>query len=188
MLSKTKIFPIPLNLDFSFFTLESDSRFSVIIFQMKCNQKQKYFIIPDYISFEKSNNCLVFKLVNVVSENSTELDNFFLSFSKALKGFEKPFKKKIILKGLGFRASVLSESNILELKLGYSHLVNVALPSSRELSVKVDKNTITLEGSDAVFVGNFANRIRNLKFPDSYKGKGFWYKNEIINLKEVKKT
>ena len=188
MLFKTKTFPIPSNLDFSFFTLESDSRISMLVFQMKHNQKKKYFIIPDYISFEKSSNCLAFSLVKGVSEKSTDLDNFFLSFSKILRGLEKPFKKKIILKGLGFRASVLSESNILELKLGYSHLVNVELPSSIELSVKFDKNTITLEGSDAAFVGNFANKIRNLKVPDSYKGKGFWYKNEIINLKEVKKT
>ena len=46
----------------------------------------------------------------------------------------------------------------------------------------------SVEGFDKVTVGNFVNKIRNLKFPDSYKGKGFWYKNEVIKLKEINKT
>jgi ribosomal protein L6P/L9E len=52
----------------------------------------------------------------------------------------------------------------------------------------VNKNILTFEGFDPVAVGNFANKVRSLKFPDVYKGKGFWYKNEVRSLKEIKKT
>jgi len=63
------------------------------------------------------------------------------------------------------------------------------LPNEKQnFKVVLDKNTLTIEGVDKVKVGNFVNKIRNLKLPDSYKGKGFWYKNEVIKLKEINKT
>jgi ribosomal protein L6P/L9E len=45
-----------------------------------------------------------------------------------------------------------------------------------------------VEGFEAYKVGNFLKKLRNLKAPDIYKGKGFWYKNEIKIFKEIKKT
>ena len=53
--------------------------------------------------------------------------------------------------------------------------------------MNIQKNIISVEGSDSVVVGNFTNKIRSLKIPDSYKGKGFWYKSEKEKLKEIKK-
>ena len=47
---------------------------------------------------------------------------------------------------------------------------------------------LIVEGIESAVVGNFLKKIRNLKTPDSYKGKGFWYKNESKVLKEIKKT
>jgi large subunit ribosomal protein L6 len=55
------------------------------------------------------------------------------------------------------------------------------------LNIKVNKNFIIVEGFDAVEVGNFSSKIRRLRVPDIYKGKGVWYKNEIKILKELKK-
>jgi ribosomal protein L6P/L9E len=50
-------------------------------------------------------------------------------------------------------------------------------------------NTLLIaEGIEASTIGNFLKKIKNLKAPDSYKGKGFWYKNESKLLKEIKKT
>jgi len=51
-----------------------------------------------------------------------------------------------------------------------------------------NKDVLTIEGNNATTVGNFANSVRNLKYPDSYKGKGIWYKNEFRTLKPVKKV
>ena len=75
----------------------------------------------------------------------------------------------------------------LELKLGFSALITLPIPVE-EVKVDVNKNIITLEGFDPVAVGNFATKIKSLKFPDAYKGKGFWGKNEVRVLKEIKKT
>jgi large subunit ribosomal protein L6 len=104
-----------------------------------------------------------------------------------LKRLEKPFRKKLLLKGLGYKAVLKNEESVLELKIGYSHVI--AVPITKEsIKVIIDKNTLIVEGFDKVEVGNFVNKIRNLKLPDSYKGKGFWYKNEVIKLKEINKT
>jgi ribosomal protein L6P/L9E len=184
---KTKTLSLSSDLEFFFLNFEVNAKTILLLKKKASSDKLKYYILPDFIQFEKLDGALVFKINSCVENSTVLLNNFFLSFLKWLKSFEKPLKKKLILKGLGFRASVLSSENILELKLGFSHIIKIAIPVN-ELSVKVDKNTLIVEGADPVKIGNFVTYIRNLKFPDSYKGKGFWYKNETITLKEIKKT
>jgi large subunit ribosomal protein L6 len=99
---------------------------------------------------------------------------------------ERPTKKKILLKGLGFKAIMLENNKILGLKIGLSHFVRVPLLSDK-MSLKINIKTITVKGFISTDIGNFAERIRRLKLPDSYKGKGFWYKNENRTLKLLKK-
>ena len=70
--------------------------------------------------------------------------------------------------------------------MGFSHLISLEIPQ-KGIYISVQKNVVCVEGIDPVKVGNFANKIRSLRVPDSYKGKGFWYKYEEENLKEVKK-
>lgn len=108
-------------------------------------------------------------------------------FSTWLKKFSKPFRKQLLLKGLGFKGNISEDGLLLELKLGFSHLIKVAtnLP---ELKMSMNTTLLTVEGFEAYKVGNFLKKIRNLKTPDAYKGKGFWYKNEVKVFKEIKKT
>ena len=113
------------------------------------------------------------------------LEELTTSFLNWLQSFEKPIVKKLLLKGLGLKATLLSLEH-LELKLGFSHVVNIKIPS--QLLVSVKKNTINIEGYDSVLLGNFLHKIRILKAPNVYKGKGIWYKNELKTLKVVKKT
>lgn len=183
-----KTFPLllPVGHELFFTTLEAKS--IVIYKQTTTINRLKYFVIPFIIELEKKNNILIFKIAPALENSIVILNNFFLSFSRWLKSFEKPFKKILLLKGLGFRASISPDLQILELKLGYSHLLKIKIPLEDDLTVKIDKNNLIVEGLDSTKVGNFANHIRNLRYPDSYKGKGFWYKNEIKSLKEVKKT
>lgn len=112
----------------------------------------------------------------------------FLNFQKViirfLKIFNKRFKKQLIIKGLGMRIRV--DSNVLELKLGFSNLLYVTIPSN--LKIFRSKNLLIIEGFDQVLVGNFSFLIRKLKYPDSYQGKGLWFKNELTKLKPVKKV
>ena len=152
------------------------------------NLKKKYIEIPYCVEIEKIDDFLTLNLKNDSNPADISIFNkFSLSLSAWIKNVDKPFKKSLILKGLGFRITVSPDSKCLELKLGYSHLIKILIPSD-EIKVIVIKNILIVEGFDPIYVGNFIEQIRNLKYPDIYTGKGFWYKNEVISLKEIKKT
>jgi large subunit ribosomal protein L6 len=84
---------------------------------------------------------------------------------------ETIFKKKLVLKGLGFRMNVVENFEKIEFKLGFSHLIYITIPKT--IKVKIKKNKINVEGTNKVLVGTFINKILSLKIPDCYKGKGF---------------
>jgi len=154
---------------------------------LNSKNQSKYTIIPPFVGFSTNENTLFLNLEIKTPENLNALNQIHSLLLKCLNSFEKPFKKKLLLKGLGFRVGVSEDSEFLDLKLGYSHNIKIPVPKEH-IKVNVDKNHLTVEGFDKILVGNFSNQIRNLKYPDSYKGKGFWYKDEIKVLKEIKKT
>jgi large subunit ribosomal protein L6 len=94
-------------------------------------------------------------------------------------GVTQGFKKELEIVGVGYRADI--SSNVLNLTLGYSHPIKFALPEG--IKGKVDKQVITLEGIDKGLVGQTAAKVRSLREPDSYKGKGIRYLGEIIKTK-----
>lgn len=144
---------------------------------------RKYLLIPNYIHFfvDDKNFNFTYELEDV------KLFNDFSSLLNLwLKNMKRLYRKSLFLKGLGYRVVISDDKKFLQLKLGFSHNISIEIPSSR-LIVRINKNSIIIEGFDPVEVGNFANKIRFLKTPDSYKGKGVWYKNEIRILKELKK-
>ena len=67
------------------------------------------------------------------------------------------FKKKIFLKGLGFRTNILDDLGIVEFKLGFSHLIRMKIP--QDIKMKTRKSFIHIEGKDNVSLGNFVNKI-----------------------------
>jgi len=168
------------NLELNFYCLSS-TKFLVLT----KNSQNFYFTIPAGFIFSKENNFLVLTLQKDVDLDISSLEEVTTLLSNWLKSFEKPIVKKLILKGLGLKATLLS-SEMLELKLGFSHVVTIKIPS--QLSVSIKKTTINIEGYDPVLLGNFLHKIRILKAPNIYKGKGIWYKNELKTLKIVKKT
>ena len=89
----------------------------------------------------------------------------------------------LVLKGLGLKSKL--NNKILELKLGFSHKCNIAI--DEEIRVRIKKNLIFLQSIDKEKLGNFLYKIKSLKLPDIYKGKGIWYKDEKIELKIIKK-
>lgn len=101
-----------------------------------------------------------------------------------ITGVHTPFVKKLILEGVGFKSEV-KEGN-LQLALGFSHPVIVAIPAG--LTVTAEKNNITITGIDKEMVGSFAAKVRALKKPEPYKGKGFRYDGEVIRRKQGKKS
>lgn len=99
-------------------------------------------------------------------------------------GVNKPFEKKLILEGIGFKSEVKGDEMVFA--LGFSHPVNVKIPVG--LKVTAEKNLISISGINKEMVGEFAAKIRALKKPEPYKGKGMRYSDEIIKRKQGKKT
>lgn len=102
-------------------------------------------------------------------------------------GVTDGFKKELELVGVGFKAS--NQGNVLDLSLGYSHNIIFEVPN--ELSVKTtqekgDNPRIFLEGADKQLLGQVAAKIRGLRKPEPYKGKGVKYKGEYIRRKAGK--
>ncbi|HHO48592.1 MAG TPA: 50S ribosomal protein L6 [Desulfobacteraceae bacterium] len=92
-------------------------------------------------------------------------------------GVDKGFEKKLIVEGVGYRAKV--EKSVLTLNVGYSNPVDFILPEG--ISAEVDKNNlITLGGIDKELLGLTAARIRAVRKPEPYKGKGIRYEGEHI--------
>lgn len=102
-------------------------------------------------------------------------------------GVSEGYKKDLELVGVGFKAS--NQGQILELALGYSHSIFMALP--KEISLKTEtakgKNPIiTLEGVDKELIGQVAAKIRSLRKVEPYKGKGVRFVGEIVRRKAGK--
>ena len=157
----------------------------LLLFKTKMNSI-KYFLVPNYISCSTEENNLVLILNSDGKEDLVAFDQFFNQISVFINNIEYLVKKKLKLKGLGLKMSISNSLESLEFKLGFSHLISLEIPR-KEIQINIQKNIISVEGSDSVVVGNFTNKIRSLKIPDSYKGKGFWYKSEKEKLKEIKK-
>ncbi len=103
-------------------------------------------------------------------------------FNNILIGLDKGFEKSLEINGVGYRAAV--EGKTLVLQLGFSHPVNFEIPEG--LEVKVDKNIITIKGTDKQQVGQAAAEIRSFRPPEPYKGKGVKYTDEVIIRKAGK--
>jgi large subunit ribosomal protein L6 len=100
-----------------------------------------------------------------------------------VEGVSKGFEKKLEIVGIGYR-SELKGSN-LALYLGYSHPIDFPLPKG--ISAEVEKQTfVTIKGIDKELVGQTAAKIRDLRKPDPYKGKGVKYAGEVLRKKAGK--
>ena len=107
--------------------------------------------------------------------------------SNMVKGVTEGYVRKLELIGVGFKAS--SQGNLLDLALGYSH--NIVFEIPKELKIATDQQKgenpkITLEGIDKQLIGQVAAKIRGLRKPEPYKGKGVRYVGEVVRKKAGK--
>lgn len=100
-----------------------------------------------------------------------------------VNGVSNKFSKVLIAEGVGFRFQI--EKNLLNLNVGFTHPVQFEIPE--DLTIKLESNTkIQLSGIDREKVGFFAAKIRDMKPPEPYKGKGILYEGEKIIRKAGK--
>lgn len=139
-------------------------------------------IHPDVVIEKKENE------INVNIKDSNNVDQralwglFARLIQNMITGVKEGYEKKMEVVGVGFRVAL--SGNKLVLNLGLSHQVEFILPAG--IKAEVEKNIITLSGIDKQLVGETAARLRRLRKPDVYKGKGIKYVDEIIKKKPGK--
>ena len=138
--------------------------------------------IPSGIQATIQEGQVIFKKEN----ESRELEKF-LGLSRALlanmvHGVTLGFEKKLELSGVGYRAR--AEGEELVLNVGYVNSIKIKAPQGVKFSV--DENVITVSGIDKQLVGDIANKIRQVRPPEPYKGKGIKYVGEYIRRKAGK--
>jgi len=104
-----------------------------------------------------------------------------------VKGVTEGFKKQLELVGVGYKAA--NQGNTLDLSLGYSHNIIFEVPSELKVATATEKGKnpqITLEGIDKQLVGQVAAKLRSLRKPEPYKGKGVKYSDEVVRRKAGK--
>ncbi|WP_019988513.1 50S ribosomal protein L6 [Rudanella lutea] len=104
-------------------------------------------------------------------------------------GVSTGYKVDLEIVGVGYKAAV--NNNVLELQLGYSHNVYVAVPSEIKVSAVTEKGQnpkVILEGIDKQLIGDVAAKIRSLRKVEPYKGKGIRFVGEVIRRKAGKSS
>jgi large subunit ribosomal protein L6 len=104
-----------------------------------------------------------------------------------VKGVTDGYIRKLELIGVGFKAS--NQGNVLDLTLGYSHNIIFEIPKELKVVTAQEKGQnpmITLEGIDKQLIGQVAAKLRSLRKPEPYKGKGVRYVGEVVRKKAGK--
>lgn len=102
-----------------------------------------------------------------------------------MRGVISGYKKQLKFVGIGFKCKKVNDQ--LELKLGFSHLIYQKIPSS--ILVNCPKpNIIVIKGTNKQKISEFASFLQNFKFPEPYKGKGIFLKDQTILRKQGKKA
>ena len=96
-----------------------------------------------------------------------------------VKGVTDGWNRELEINGVGYRAEVAGDT--INMALGYSHPIAFKLPKG--VTAKVDKNRVTLSSADRDLVGQTAAKVRELRPPEPYKGKGVKYVEEVIKRK-----
>jgi large subunit ribosomal protein L6 len=96
-----------------------------------------------------------------------------------VKGVTEGWTRELEINGVGYRAEVAGDT--INMALGYSHPMVFKLPKG--VTAKVEKNKVTLASADRDLVGQIAAKLRELRPPEPYKGKGVKYVEEVIKKK-----
>lgn len=125
----------------------------------------------------------------VTPQRETKRTKAFWGLTRSLifniiRGVTEGYEKKLEIQGVGYKANLEGEDLVLE--VGFSHPVKIKKP--KEINFSVEKNIITVSGIDKQLVGQVAAKIRKVRKPEPYKGKGIRYLGEQVRRKPGKKA
>ncbi|HPC97422.1 MAG TPA: 50S ribosomal protein L6 [Bacteroidales bacterium] len=143
-------------------------------------------INPD-IRVEVENNQVVLKRPSD-SKNHKSLHGLYRALiANMVEGVSKGYKKELELVGVGYRAEAKGQN--LELSLGFSHEIIIQLPDEIKVEARTERRSnpvITLTSIDKQLIGHVAAKIRSLRPPEPFKGKGIRFVGEYIRRKAGK--
>lgn len=141
------------------------------------------FEVNNQISMEQADNVITFKRANDTKSAKSLHGLTRATVSNMVTGVSEGFKKLLLIEGVGFRAELKKDR--LLLTLGFSHPVLVIPPKGIEFKV-TSQTSVEVHGADKQLVGEVASKIKQLRKPEPYKGKGIKYEGEYIRRKAGK--
>ena len=148
----------------------------------KGSQSLDIKIHPD-ILVEISSSQVILKRKNEEKRTKAFHGLYRALIQNAALGLNKGWSKSLQLNGVGYRAVVSGKR--LEMNLGYSHPIFFDIPQDIDIKVK-QQTKLSISGADRQKVGQWAAKIRNLRPPEPYLGKGVRYQDEVIKKKSGK--
>ena len=136
--------------------------------------------IPEGISFSVEDSTLAAQRANEAKATRAFHGLARALAANAVHGVSEGFSRQLEIHGIGYRAAMQGKS--LNMQLGFSHPVLFPVPDGVRISTP-DQTKIVIEGIDKQLVGETAARIRRIRPPDAYKGKGIRYSDEIVRTK-----
>lgn len=143
-------------------------------------------INPNITISIEGNQCIVSR-PNDEKENRSMHGLYRSLLQNMITGVSDGFKKTLELVGVGYRVS--NQGQVLELSLGYTHSIYLALPVEIKVETKMERNQnplIILESADKQLIGQVCAKIRSFRKPEPYKGKGIKFVGEVIRRKAGK--
>lgn len=137
------------------------------------------------ISVEVDGTNLVCKRANDLKQTKQNHGTTRANIQNAIVGVSEGYKKSLEMRGIGYKAQMQGENVVLW--AGYSHTVTIK-PNKGVKVTLVSPTEIDVEGIDKQAVGQTAARIREVRRPEPYLGKGIRYKNEYVATKEGKRA
>lgn len=140
-------------------------------------------VLPTAVTVEQEGETVLVKRRDE-SRSSRQLHGLSRTLvANMVEGVSQGFQKRLEIQGVGYRAQVQGRN--LVLSVGYSHPVQIEPPAGVQLAVETNTNVI-VSGFDKELVGNTAAKIRAVRPPEPYKGKGIRYAGEVVRRKAGK--
>lgn len=139
------------------------------------------------VEMKIEDNTITFNRTSNTPEHRSKHGLYRSLINNMVIGVSEGFKKEMEVIGVGYRA--VAKGQLLEMALGFSHAVVLQIPSEIKVSAVTEKGKapiVTLESHDKQLLGQVASKIRSLRKPEPYKGKGIRYVGENIRRKAGK--
>jgi len=143
------------------------------LIDIKINNSFSLFIVKDYLYLKN------------ISLTSVKLKSLLKHLKTLFIGLEQKYFYRLKINGVGFRFLDFKD-NVLSLKAGYSNVIQISIPKTVLIKL-INSTEILLMSFNYDILKLICLKIKKIRVPDVYKGKGICYFDEIISLKEIKK-